>query len=379
MKKPEQNKIIVNRFHLTEEFINERYELRLNVISIEIEIRNKNELKWILLNENSLYVELQKAGINISMSNLLALLKSDYVREYNPLEYYFYNLPVWDGIDHIGKLASFIKAKHQNSFEKQFRKWLVRLVKTAIDDKFFNKQALIFVQNDQNSGKTTFCRFLYPPSLENYIAENISIDKDSRIALATNILINLDELSTLSKNDINSLKALFSKEKINDRLPYGRKTSVIPRRCSFVGSTNEMDFLMDGTGSVRWLCFEIDGINWEYSKNINIDFVYAQAYHLLKINFNCNLSLIDIRENESRNQVFQCLSEERQLVEKYFSVDKSDNSKNFMTATDVKARLNQMILNLNLSVVKIGKALKQIDAPKKKYKGVYGYYLIEKK
>ncbi|MDM8161422.1 VapE family protein [Labilibaculum sp. K2S] len=371
-------KTIANKFSLTEEYLNERYLLRNNIISLDIEIRKKDASKWRILCENSLYIELQKEGINISIANLLALLKSDYVPDYNPFESYFSNLPEWDGIDHIGNLASYVHTKDQNSFELHFRKWMVRVIKTAIDSRFFNKQALIFVHDKQNSGKSTFCRFLCPPTLGGYISENISIDKDSRIALATNILINLDELATLSRRDINSLKALFSKEKINDRLPYERKASVIPRRCSFIGSTNEMEFLMDETGSVRWLCFEIEKIDWEYSKKIDIDLVYAQAYHLVKTKFDCNLSLDEINENERRNQAFQILSEERQLIQKHFTHNESEEADSFRTATDIKTKLSQM-LNINyLNVVKIGKALKQIDIPKKKLNGVYGYYLDSK-
>jgi predicted P-loop ATPase len=368
-------KTVANKFCLTEEYLNERYLLRNNIISLDIEIRKKDKSKWQILCENSLYIELQKEGINISIANLLALLNSDFVTDYNPFESYFSNLRDWDGIDHIGNLASYVHTRDQKSFELQFCKWLVRLVKTATESKYFNKQALIFVHDKQNSGKTTFCRFLCPKILNNYLSENISIDKDSRIALATNILINLDELATLSRRDINSLKALFSKESINDRLPYARTASVIPRRCSFIGSTNEMEFLMDETGSVRWLCFEIDKIDWEYSKRIDIDLVYAQAYHLVKTKFDCDLTRDEINENERRNQVFQILSEERQLIQKHFTHDESEDPNSFRTATDIKTKLSQMLNVNNLKVGNIGKALKQIDIPKKKLSGVYGYYV----
>lgn len=365
-----------NVFNLTEEYLSERYNLRFNIISLEFEICEKSKTNWRELNENTLYVELQKEGINISLANLNALLKSDFVPEYNPFENYFKSLPEWDGVDHIGNLASFVHTKDQKSFELHFRKWLVRVIKTAIDAKFFNKQALIFVHDKQNSGKSTFCRFLCPPPLSSYISENISVDKDSRIALATNILINLDELATLSRRDINSLKALFSKETIKDRLPYDKKASVVPRRCSFVGSTNEMEFLMDETGSVRWLCFEIDKIDWDYSNKVDINLVYAQAYHLVKTNFDCNLTTEEINDNERRNQTFQIHTEEMQLVQKYFSYDQSEDPNSFRTSTDVKTKINQMLNINNLSVVKIGKALHQLDIPKKKLKGVYGYYLV---
>ena len=89
----------------------------------------------------------------------------------------------------------------------------------------------------QNSGKTTFIRFLCPPALKNYMTENISFDKDSLIALIENFIINLDELATFSKVEINSLKSILSKSFIKERHPFERKAKKLSRRASFIGST----------------------------------------------------------------------------------------------------------------------------------------------
>ena len=53
----------------------------------------------------------------------------------------------------------------------------------------------------------------------------ISTDKDSLIAICENFIINLDELSTLTKIEINALKSIFSKDKVKVRLPYGRRAN----------------------------------------------------------------------------------------------------------------------------------------------------------
>lgn len=70
---------------------------------------------------------------------------------------------------------------------------------------------------------------------------------------------------------INHLKPYFSKDSINERLPYDRKNFVIPRITSFIGSTNMSTFLQDETGSVRWLCFVVKSINRNYKTEFNID------------------------------------------------------------------------------------------------------------
>lgn len=356
-----------------------KYDIRFNMVSLEVEYRIKDTSdKFKLLNENSLFIELLEKGFSLSINTLCALLKSDFINSYDPFEEYFMNLSAWDGTDFIENLANHIKSKDQKAFNNHFKKWLVRVVACALLPDFYNKQALILIGEKQNSGKSTFCRFLCPPTLTKYIAENISTDKDSRILLAKNLLINLDELALMGKSDLNSLKAYFSKTMINERLPWGKNASIIARRCSFIGSTNQNEFLTDETGSVRWLCFEIESINWDYKTSIDINNVYAQAYYLFKSGtFNYNLTGDEVKENEKRNKEFQVLTIERELLEKYIGNGTIVNE--FMTPTDIMQVINNATNNqFRINHVQIGKALKMLGYERTKHKGVYGYNLSNK-
>jgi len=366
-----------DKFTVTEDYIEKYYVIRYNIVSNDIEYKKINDSKFEVLNENTLYIELYKKGINISLNNLLVLLRSDFVKKYDPFENYFKNLPKWDSKDYILNLCSYIKVKDQELFNYHFKKWLVRLVATALEYHYFNKHMLVFIDQNQNNGKSTFSRFLCPPSLNKYIAENISLDKDSRILLARSIIINMEELDTFDKVGINALKALFSKEQINERLPYDRKNTVMPRKCSFVGNTNKTEFLQDETGSVRWLCFEVESIDWDYSKKVNIDLVYAQAYALYKSGtFNYNMTREDIEINEERNKKFYVRTYEMELVSKYFETDEAELPQNFITPTEVleiiEGKEKQKIKTNN---VKIGKAIKALGNKKFKPGDNYGYYL----
>jgi predicted P-loop ATPase len=175
--------------------------------------------------------------------------------------------------DYIGQLCSYVKVWQTDRFRLHFTKWMVRAIKCALEEQYCNKNAIILVQKQQNRGKTTFIRFLYPPALKQYITENISFDKDSLIALVENFLINLDELATYSWVEINALKSILSKSFVKERHPFERKAKKLPRRASFIGSTNIAKFLTDPTGNVRWIPFEISGINWNYSKEVDINLV----------------------------------------------------------------------------------------------------------
>lgn len=424
-------------FHIAENYLSAHYKIRYNSIKLEIQskrisvppLRAERGLggeasrtlsvaeAWKKINENSLFIEMQKKGINISIDKLVAILKSDYTSEYNPVITYFNNLqpykplscsslstnkkelrvpsPLREGDrrpdeagagepDYIKKLSSFVNAKEPEQFYYHFKKWLVRCVKCATSPGYFNKQAFILVSPKQNDGKSTFCRFLCPPALSDYIAEDITNDKDARILLCRNFLINLDELAVLSKQEINSLKAYFSKTQINERLPYDRTNSIIPRIASFIGSTNQDEFLSDETGSVRWLCFAIDGINWNYKKEIDINRVWAQAAYLADDPaFECELTRDDILENEQRNRDFQILSIERELINKSFNVPTEDTirSSQFMTSTEIMQHLmaTEIIPARGLNKVAIGRAMKQEGFERDKHNGVYGYRVIARK
>jgi predicted P-loop ATPase len=302
---------------------------------------------------------------------------------YNPFTEYFNKLPIWDTkTDYISFLASFVKTADRQRFDNHFKKWIVRVVACALVDGIFNKQAFVLVHDKQNSGKSTFCRFLCPPVLDNYIAENLSIDKDSRILLCRNLLINLDELSTLSKVEINSLKSLFSKDKINERLPYDRRNSILPRRCSFIGSTNQVEFLNDETGSVRWLCFVIDKIDWDYSSKVNIDMVYAQAYYLFKNGFPYEITATEVKENDEYNRQFLINTPEKELVNKFIEPGTKEQHHYFWTSTDVLLYISNITESkIKLSPVNIGKALKLcgFERIKQNPEKIYGYYVNTKK
>ena len=361
-------------FHRVEAYLSKFYEFRYNEIGLDIEVRKKGFSDWESLNENTLYLEMQKKGIKISINNLLAVLKSDFVPKYNPLADYFQKLPKWNKkTDYISKLASYVVASEPEQFVYHFKKWLVRSVKCATIPDYFNKQAFVLVHRGQNTGKSTFCRFLCPPNLSKYIAEDMTQDKDARILLCKNFLINLDELAGLNKKELTSLKSIFSKTQINERLPYDRKNSILPRVCSFIGSTNEDSFLNDDTGSVRWLCFNISSIKWAYKKEVNINQVWSQAVALANdVNFEAEMTIEDIRKNDTRNKSFQNHSSEYEMVSKYVEASDKNNGA-FMTPTDILVYLSQ--LKIKLTKIAIGKAMVALGHERKKQNGIYGYFV----
>ncbi len=391
----DQKQEVYTVFHQVEDYLTENYDLRFNSIKLDVEISPKEANRWDSVNIDALWIEMQKKQIKISISALQSIIKSSFIPRYNPLKEYFLALPKWesDQRDYIKQYAGYVSLQpdeNQQDFEKHFKKWLVRVVRSIFEENFFNKQAFVLADrgHGQNIGKTTYLRNLIPPQLKEYIAEDIGTDKDGRILLCKNMLINLDELATLNRTEINHLKAYFTKTQINERLPYDRKNTIIPRVASFMGSTNQTTFLRDETGSVRWLIFAVQSIDWSYSREFDINKLWAQAYALyLDKNFDCTMTREDILNNEKRNKQYQVISVEQELISKFFrhpTPEDSQTQVEFMTATEIGVYIKvNGLLSKTPSNVNIGKALHALGYTRvyeKDDNGTvrYGYRLIIK-
>ena len=360
-------------FDQLEYYLNSKYSIRFNSIKLIYECAELETSNYTELNIERLYVELERNDIKISFDKLLIYLKA-HCNYYNPIKNYFHNLlPQWDGKDYIGSLTAKIKInEHQEYFNIQFKKFLVRTILCACEKKILNKNAIIFYSPKQNIGKSTFVRFLCPSILEDYISENISNDKDSIIKIAKNFIINLDEMQNFMSKDLEFIKSLISKENINERMPYGRKAERIERIASFLGSTNQTGILKDNS-NVRWLVFEVEHFDFSYS-TIDINKVWAQAYHLAyhDKSFNPFLTTEELNYNDSKNSKFRAYSREEEEIIAF--VDHSENDEDYMTVTELSFELRKVYINKYPNV--LGKILNNIgyktirigDDRTKKYK-----------
>jgi predicted P-loop ATPase len=357
---------------INEEF-SKYFKIKFNEIALEYEIYNIKTGVLIDFNESSILIHLHREKINISPQVLKTYLRSHFVKRINPLIEYFESLPTWNGEDHIKKYASYINTDDNKLFYTHLLKWAVRAVKTIFIDEEINKHALV-LEGGQNYGKSYYLNYLCPKALTKYLYTNLGVGKDERIKLAKSLIINIEELDVMGKYDINAIKALISQVSINERLPYGEKSTLLYRTCSFVASTNRAEFLCDDSGSVRWIIFSvIQKIDFSYSKEFNIDDFWSQAYHIFnnQHDFKSDLSTEEIKINEQRNERFTIQTVENEYVLKFYNI--SENIADFRTSTEIVTDLQ--IMGQKLSNIKIGSALtkygfKKIKHPKRQ---VYGY------
>lgn len=356
-------------------YVNSKYRIRFNTISLDYEINIIGHSDWESLNINSLLIELTRNSIDTNYNKLETLLKSNLIERYDPIKEYMLELPKWDNqVDYIKHLASFVTTNDNEAFIYHLKKWFARAVICACEKDKINKHCLVLANGEQHAGKSTYLQKFIPKKLSNYIAEDLGTDKDSRIKMCKNLIINLEELSVIGKTEVNYLKSLISKVFINERLPYERRAENLPRICSFVGSTNKAEFLTDSTGSVRWIVFDVIGrLNFNYSKEVNIDNVWSQAYYLAyhDKNFEPELTPQDVIDNEKRNVKYTILTTEQELLLKYFDI--TDDTAYFHNASDIIQKL--MPLGIKLSRENMGRALTGYKFTKIKnpQNSLYGY------
>ena len=263
--------------------ISERWEFRRNVVlnNCDYRIKSDKNSKFEDVNFDTVTRHALHCGQTTTVNNIKSLLQSDFVKEIDPIKEYFNGLDKWDGkTDHIKVLSDHVHVSEENRefFTSMFKKHLVRSVEQTFGGDV-NRYVFTLVGEKQKTGKSMFIRKLSPFVKGEYYTETmIRDDKDGQIAFAENFIYNIEEFNSASVKDSNRLKAMISQYVVKERRAYAHGVKLMERRCNLWASTNNSEFLTD-TENTRWICFEISGINWDYSK-LDVNLIWSQAMTL---------------------------------------------------------------------------------------------------
>lgn len=359
-----------------ENYLSEKYDFRINVVVNKLEMKGKGESEYREAEDydiSSIFREIQHKNINYSYEKLNNLLNSNFVPKYDPFIEYFSGLPEWDEHDYIKDLSQTIKLADESM--RQFwylclRKHLIATAACATQPNITNETAITFF-GKQGYGKTKWLNRLVPKALgaDKYLyVGNINDDKDSKINLSTRLIINLDELGSLGKDEIGFLKSMFSLEKVSLREPYMRKSKTFIRRASFVGSIDREEFLADLSGTRRFLAFSVTELDYEHK--IDMDRVYSQAFALFKQGERFYFNKNEIEEIEKNNEDFKVRSYEEGLLFDYFSKPNGDGGTLMSTTkiAEVFAENSSSYKISDASIRKIGQILAKYGFTKKSSK-----------
>ena len=228
--------------------------LRFNEISHEIDVLggpllglpraclDTEAANWLAASEYKLFMRSHEVG-----EQMLAIARR---RSYDPLRDWLEAL-VWDGVSRVPSFfAEYFGAEgdhdHLLAVSQAF---LISCVARAMQPGCEVHTVPILI-GGQGVGKSRACKALGAPY---FTDSGLTIgDKDSRMLISSRWIVELAELSSVTNADVEKVKSFVSLASDDFRPPYGRVTETFPRRCVFIGTTNQEEILTDWTGNRRW-------------------------------------------------------------------------------------------------------------------------------
>ncbi len=173
------------------------------------------------------------------------------INRYHPVREYL-NALKWDGVERIDTwLKDYAGAVAPEPYLSDVsRKFLVAMVARIFEPgKKFD--TILILEGNQGTGKSTLLARLASGKWFTDAALNIG-DKDSVLTIQSKWLVELGELSSMSKADLDIFKAFVAMQTDRIRAPYGKRIEEFPRQSVFAGTTNLDEYLRDLTGNRRF-------------------------------------------------------------------------------------------------------------------------------
>ena len=325
------------------EFFRQRYALRQNMVMGYTEYRplKKWHQGWRPVDERVLKgftVEARIEKINVWDLDVSRYMKSSFVKAYDPIEEYLWNLHgKWDGLDHIGNLAKAVPTDNPH-WPMWFRTWFLGMVAQWMgkNTRYGNSLVPLLISK-QGYNKSTFCRSLLPPELKWGFTDNLVLSEKKAVlqAMSQFLLINLDEFNQISpKVQQGFLKNIIQLASVKVKRPYGKHVEDLPRLASFIATSNMSDVLTDPSGNRRFIGVEITG-PIRLPQHINYEQLYAQALALLEQGDSYWLDDKQTRVLMDSNKQFRQQSPEELFFHECFDIPASEDEGQFMTPTAI--------------------------------------------
>jgi len=205
--------------------------------SFEDALRSYIEENYRVLFESSL---LHSAVINIAKKNVFNPVK-ERIEKVN-----------WDGEPRIENFFIDLLGADNNEYVKEVTKrWIVGSV-ARIYQPGVKFEIVPMLEGKQGIGKSTAPRLLYGDEYFSDSLESLGQKKDDYMQLQGNVIMEIAELTSMKKTELTKVKSFISAIYDDFRPPYGRNSIKWPRRCVFIGTTNDSEYLKDITGERRF-------------------------------------------------------------------------------------------------------------------------------
>ena len=378
---------------VTEQFLNDRYLFRRNVLNGKLEFATKPAdgaepaFRTLTLQAlNSIVLQATREDIcegKNPESEIKRYVNSEEVKAFNPVTDFMDNLPKWDGQNHMGKLFERLPgmtSELQNYYCIWFRSMVAHWQQI---DELHGNECVPTLIGAQGCGKTTFFKRLLPPHLRGYYLDHLNLGNkfDKEMALTNNLLVCLDELDAIKQGQHANLKQTLSKSKVNGRPIYGASQEDRARFASFVATTNNRHPLTDATGSRRYICLTIpDGQFIDNSGEIDYDQLYAQAvYELRELNAPYWFNNDEVARIQELNIEYTEQKDMAEIIEACFRKPNDNEVGKTMNSGQILKLIRKeypSIKETHSSKVNVGFAMKELGYEKSKVGNVAFYRVV---
>ena len=367
-----------------DEFMKRRYEFRFNQLTSQVECRQRNSFDFYFRPVNkrlmaSITMNAQYEGLKLWDKDVVRYLNSDHVPVYQPIEEFLYDLPRWDGKDHIGDLAKRVPCNNPH-WAQLFRRWFLSMIAhwRGLGKNHANSTSPILV-GPQAYRKSTFCRLILPPCLQAYYTDSIDFSRkrDAELYLNRFLLINMDEFDQIGINQQPFLKHIMQKPVVNTRRPNASAVEELRRYASFIGTSNHKDLLTDTSGSRRYIGVEVTGVI-DVVRPVDYEQLYAQAMYELDHGERYWFDQSEEQIMTRSNREFEQVSLEEQLFYRYFRPAKEKEDGEWLSPAEIleDIKKNSAIPLSNKRVSVFGRVLRKHEIPSKRVHRGTVYHVV---
>lgn len=214
------------------------------------------------------------------------LIEESRNHEFNRVQEYFYHLPKWDNVPRAEELFIKYLGVEDTAFAREVTlNWLIG----AVSRTFFSGcryQTVLILHGKQGIGKSYILERL---GGEFYISLQDAVDDShAEDAVQRAWIVELKELASLRKAELNHIKSFLEIQQITRRFVYQRKATTIKRHCVFAGTVNDDEFLRDHTGNRRFIILHCGNAMNHYVEGLKDDVIkqiWAEVYYKYKRKF----------------------------------------------------------------------------------------------
>lgn len=246
---------------------------------------NKNATQWTDTDDANLRVWLEKnydiTGKEKIADALTAVLTR---RSYHPIRDYLNGL-TWDGTPRLERLIiDYIGAEDTELNRVMTRKHFTAAV-TRVFKPGCKYDYCLVMTGPEGAGKSTLLNKMGGQWFNDSITTTEG--KEGMDQLRRAWIIEMGELASIKRSDVESIKAYLSKRVDIYRAAYARRTAEHPRQCIFCGTTNEALFLKGDNGNRRFWIIAVDPTlrkytAWQDAIDRDRDQLWAEAVHYYK-------------------------------------------------------------------------------------------------